>query len=102
MLMAHYRNPINFSKELMEQAKSGLERLYTCLDNLEFLKQKAEDRAMNEQEIQLSEKINGYKDNFIEAMDDDINTADAIAALFEMVRDKYKYYSYHCFIVEHY
>ncbi|NLY43099.1 MAG: cysteine--tRNA ligase [Clostridiaceae bacterium] len=87
MLSAHYRNPINFSKELMEQAKSGLERLYTCLDNLEFFKQKAEDREMNEQEIELSEKIRKYKDNFIEAMDDDLNTADAIAALFEMVRE---------------
>jgi len=87
MLSAHYRNPINFSKDLMEQAKSGLERLYTCLDNLHFLKKNAQDRAMNESEIELSNKLNQYKQNYIAAMDDDLNTADAIAALFEMVRE---------------
>lgn len=87
MLSAHYRNPINFSKDLMEQAKSGLERMYTCLDNLEFFKQNAQDRAMNEQEMELASRLNKYKENFIAAMDDDLNTADAIAAMFEMVRE---------------
>jgi len=87
MLSAHYRNPINFSKELLEQAKNGLERMYTCLDNLKFLKQKASDREMNEEEIALSNKLNTYKEAYIEAMEDDLNTADAIAALFDMVRE---------------
>lgn len=87
MLSAHYRNPINFSKDLMEQAKSGLERMYTCLDNLEFFKQNAQDRAMNGQEMELASRLNKYKENFIAAMDDDLNTADAIAAMFEMVRE---------------
>lgn len=87
MLSAHYRNPINFSKDLMEQAKGGLERMYTCLGNLEFFKQNAQDRAMNEQEMELASRLNKYKENFIAAMDDDLNTADAIAAMFEMVRE---------------
>ncbi len=87
MLSAHYRNPVNFSQELMEQAKSGLDRMYTCLENLAFLKENAQDRELNEQEMALVEKLNQYKDDFIKAMDDDINTADAIAALFDMVRE---------------
>ncbi|WHH61400.1 cysteine--tRNA ligase [Petroclostridium sp. X23] len=87
MLSAHYRNPINFSKDLMEQAKSGLDRMYTCLNNLAFFKGNAQDRAMNEREIKLSGQLEKYKENFIAAMDDDLNTADAIAALFEMVRE---------------
>lgn len=87
MLSAHYRNPINFSKDLMEQAKNGLDRMYTCLNNLEFFKQNAQDSAMNEQEVTLANKLNQYKQKFIAAMDDDLNTADAIAALFDMVRE---------------
>lgn len=87
MMSAHYRNPINFSKDLMEQAKSGLDRMYTCLSNLEFFKQNAQSRSMNEQEIGLANQLNKYKENFIGAMEDDLNTADAIAALFEMVRE---------------
>ncbi len=87
MLSAHYRNPVNFSQELMEQAKSGLERMYTCLENLAFLKESAQDKEINEKEGVLVEKLNQYKDNFLNAMDDDINTADAIAALFDMVRE---------------
>ncbi|MCG8498847.1 MAG: cysteine--tRNA ligase [Firmicutes bacterium] len=87
MLSVHYRNPINFSKDLMEQAKSGLERMYTCLDNLAFLKSKAQDSAMNAQEMELANQLSRYKEKFMAAMDDDLNTADAIAALFDMVRE---------------
>lgn len=87
MLSVHYRNPINFGKDLMEQAKSGLERMYTCLDNLAFLKSKAQDSAMNAQEMELANQLNRYKEKFMAAMDDDLNTADAIAALFDMVRE---------------
>ena len=87
MLSVHYRNPINFSKDLMEQAKSGLERMYTCLDNLAFLKSKAQDSAMNALEMELANQLNRYKEKFMAAMDDDLNTADAIAALFDMVRE---------------
>ncbi len=80
MLSAHYRNPINFSKELIMQAKSGYERIMNCRENLKFVAEKGEKG---------SEKIdlNAYKDKFIAAMDDDLNTADAIGVIFELVKD---------------
>ncbi len=87
MLCAHYRSPINFSKELMEQARSGLQRMYTCLDNLEFFGRSAEKREINERETEIVSSLEQYKQGFINAMEDDLNTADAIAALFEMVRE---------------
>lgn len=85
MLSAHYRNPVNFSDVLMEQAKSAVERVYTCINNLKFLIQKGEERPMNDAEKEISQKAKEYKDKFIEAMDDDLNTADAIAAIFDIV-----------------
>ena len=80
MLSAHYRNPINFSKELIMQAKSGYERIMNCRENLKFVAEKGEKG---------SEKIdlNAYKDKFIAAIDDDLNTADAIGVIFELVKD---------------
>ena len=83
MLSAHYRNPINFSDELLAQAKSGLERINTCVDNLAFLAQSASDAACDEK---TKSDINGFKDAFMAAMDDDINTADAISAIFDIVK----------------
>lgn len=85
MLSAHYRNPVNFSDVLMEQAKSAVERVYTCLDNLKFLAKNGVERALTPEEQALSEKIDECKDKFIAAMDDDLNTADAIAAIFDIV-----------------
>ena len=85
MLSAHYRNPVNFSDVLMEQAKSATERVYTCIDNLKFLIDKGEDRDFNDEELKLYEQIDGFKQKFIDAMDDDLNTADAIAAIFDIV-----------------
>lgn len=85
MLSAHYRNPVNFSDVLMEQAKSAVERVYTCLDNLKFLAKNGAERALTPEEQALSEKIDECKDKFIAAMDDDLNTADAIAAIFDIV-----------------
>lgn len=82
MLSAHYRSPINFSQELLEQAKAGLERLYTCLENLAFLAEKAENVPMAADIVQA---LDGFRTQFCNAMDDDINTADAIAALFDLV-----------------
>lgn len=82
MLSAHYRNPINFADTLMEQAKSAVERVYTCIENLEFLLSNAEDTPCDEE---LKNKLCGYKQKFIDAMDDDLNTADAIAAIFDIV-----------------
>ncbi len=84
MLSAHYRSPINFSKDLIEQAKTGLERLYTCINNLEFLKQNSSVGNLNNEVKELCTK---YKLAFCEAMDDDLNTGLAIAALFDFVRD---------------
>lgn len=83
MLSAHYRNPINFSHDLLMQAQSGLERINTCIDNLRFLSNSANDDASCEKDIQA---LDGLKDNFIKAMDDDINTADAISVIFDIVK----------------
>ena len=85
MLSAHYRNPINFDNELMEQAKSAVERVYTCIDNLEFLLQNSEDRELTDSEKEYSKTLDDCKAKFIAAMDDDLNTADAIAAIFDIV-----------------
>ncbi|MBR4723402.1 MAG: cysteine--tRNA ligase [Clostridia bacterium] len=85
MLSAHYRSPVNFSDELMAQAKSAMERVYNCIENLEFLKKSAQNRDMNDTEIRLSEDIKNAKKRFLDAMDDDLNTADAISAIFDIV-----------------
>ncbi len=85
MLSAHYRNPINFSDVLMEQAKSAVERVYTCKDNLNFLLENGEDRVLNDAEKVFDAKIDECKEKFIAAMDDDLNTADAIAAIFDLI-----------------
>jgi cysteinyl-tRNA synthetase len=87
MLSAHYRSPINFSAELLEQAKNGLERIYNCIDNLEYLKEHAQVDKMTESERELEKRLLEIKAKFIEAMDDDINTADAIAAVFDIVKE---------------
>ena len=86
MLSAHYRSPLNFSAELMEAAKNGLERILTAVSNLNFLLSKAEDKEMTEAEKKLLEDAKVYNTRFDEAMDDDFNTADAIAAIFELVK----------------
>lgn len=85
MLSAHYRNPVNFSDTLMEQSKSALERVYTCIENLEFLLKNSEDRQLTDNEKEFSYKLDTFKDKFIDAMEDDLNTADAIAAVFDIV-----------------
>lgn len=85
MLSAHYRNPINFADTLMEQAKSAVERVYTCIDNLEFLLANSEDRELTDNEKEYMNKLEECKQKFIDAMDDDLNTADAIAAVFDIV-----------------
>lgn len=87
MLSAHYRSPINFSAELLEQAQNGLERIYNCLDNLLYLREHAEDREMSDSEKAIQKRLLEIKGKFIEGMEDDINTADAIAAIFDMVKE---------------
>lgn len=82
MLSAHYRSPINFADTLMEQAKSAVERVYNCIENLEFLKENAEATGCTDE---FKSKLDGYRKKFCDAMDDDLNTADAIAAIFDIV-----------------
>ena len=83
MLSAHYRNPINFSDELLTQAKTALARIETCLDNLEFLKSNAIDGDVSDS---VKAKYDEFKAQFVAAMDDDINTADAVSAIFDIVK----------------
>ncbi len=83
MLSAHYRSPINFCDELMDAAKNGLERIYNCLDNIDFLLGNATDGEAGDE---IKTAMENYKNKFITAMEDDLNTADAISAIFEAVR----------------
>ena len=86
MLSAHYRSPINFSREMIEQAKASLERLYTARDNYTFLLSHAEDKPLTQEDEALMEKAANAKADFESAMEDDLNTADALGAVFELVR----------------
>ncbi len=86
MLSAHYRSPLNFSAELMEAAKNGLERILTAAENLKFLAENASTETMSEEEKELLAKADAYTEGFERAMDDDFNTADAIASVFELVK----------------
>lgn len=86
MLSAHYRSPLNFSAELMESARNGYERIVTSVSNLNYLLENAASDTMSEDEKKLYEEAEGFIAKFDEAMDDDFNTADAIAAIFELVK----------------
>ena len=86
MLSAHYRSPLNFSADLMEAAKNGLERILTAAENLRFLTSGAADGEMTEQEKAQAEEAQKYVRGFEKAMDDDFNTADAVASVFELVK----------------
>ena len=86
LLSAHYINPINFSRELLAQSQRGLERLYNGKKNLQYLMEKTIDRDLTEEELNIKEEINKYKFEFIQSMEDDLNTADSIASLFEIVK----------------
>lgn len=86
MISCQYRSPINYSFDAIEQCKASLERLYTCRDNLDFALKNAKDEAdANDGEIKAL--IDAKKDKFIEAMEDDLNTGEALGAVFELVRD---------------
>ena len=87
MLMAHYRSPVNFSDELLGQAQNALERLYNAKYQMEYLLENNKSEAASEDEKTWMDNLAQYKKGFIDAMNDDLNTADAIAAIFELVRD---------------
>ena len=86
MLSAHYRSPLNFSADLMEAAKNGLERIRTAAETLTRLMQAAKDGAMSAQEEALYQKAEEFREKFENAMEDDCNTADAVSAVFELVK----------------
>ena len=86
MLASHYRSPINYSVEIIEQNKAALERLYNCRDNMDFALGNATEEAQPN-DSDLLEKLEARKNQFIEAMDDDLNTADAVASVFDLSRD---------------
>ena len=86
LLSGHYRSPINFSDALMEQSKQGYERIATAIETLEFLKTNGTDDAMADEAAKIA-SLDQYKEKFIEVMDDDLNTADGIAAIFELVSE---------------
>lgn len=84
LVSSHYRSPINYSLEIIEQCKSALERLYTCRESLDFAIKNAKDIA---DDTELIDRINSRREQFIEAMDDDLNTADGVASIFDLVKD---------------
>ena len=84
MLSAHYRNPVNFSDEMLNQAKAGLERLYNAKEKLEFTISNLSESSIKDEEKELVNELESYKTKFINAMEDDLNTADAVSAIFEL------------------
>lgn len=86
MLSAHYRSPLNFSEDLMEAAKNGLSRIVSSVENLRYLLEIAVKLEMAEDEKKLMDEVKRYRLKFEEAMDDDFNTADAVSAIFELVK----------------
>lgn len=87
MLSGHYRIQINFTKELLDSATSSIERLYNCINNLENLKDEVNKIIIDNQENDYLKSLDKYRERFIEKMDDDFNTADAISVLFDLTKD---------------
>lgn len=85
MLSAHYRSPINFSDVLMNSAKSSLDRIYNCLESLDFFEKNSTVEKITEAESEYKNNIISLKEKYMNAMEDDLNTADAISAIFEIV-----------------
>lgn len=86
LLSAHYRSPVNYSTEIIEQAKAGLLRINTCRDNLDFLLNTAKG-SLSDADQAVLDDLAKYREAFIAAMDDDLNTADALSSVFDLVRD---------------
>ena len=87
MLMSHYRSPLNYSADILEQAKSALERLRTAKENLDFFAENGRDGELSAQDAAFVDGLSRYRERFIEVMDDDFNTADAISVIFELTRE---------------
>lgn len=86
MLSAHYRNPVNFSDEMLNQVKAGLERLYNTKEKLEFTLSNLVESPLTEKEVELVKELDDFRQKFIDAMDDDVNTADAVSVIFELAK----------------
>ena len=87
ILSSHYRSPINFSREIIEQSKAALERIFNCADAVDFFLKNSEKEALRPGEEALVAKFRAARESLIEAMDDDFNTGGGIAAIFDLVRD---------------
>jgi cysteinyl-tRNA synthetase len=87
MLSGHYRAQLNFSRELLNSAKASIERLYNAIGNLESLLDETKTEALTNDESKYIENLKSYKERFIEKMDDDFNTADAISVIFDLIKD---------------
>ena len=92
MLQAHYRSPLSYSSEVLDQCKAALERIHTCRDNLDFIRKDA-DATATAVDSALLEALDSRRLQFETALDDDLNTADAIAAIFDLVRDLNIYFA---------
>ena len=86
ILNGHYRMPMNFSEELIMAAENGLTRIKNCHRNLDYLEQRTKDREQGEKDARLVREAEAFRDDFIKVMDDDFNTADAVTAIYELVR----------------
>lgn len=86
MLSAHYKSPINYSKELLDAAKTSLDRIKNCKKNTNFIIKNLSQKEFTAQENDLLKQISVFKDSFIEKMSDDLNSADAIAVIFDLVK----------------
>ncbi|GAA0684494.1 cysteine--tRNA ligase [Clostridium cadaveris] len=87
MLSAHYRTQLNFSSELLDSAKSSMERLYNAVFNLENLLKEVKSENFTDSEKEYVKTLDSYREKYIEKMDDDFNTADGISTIFDLVRD---------------
>ncbi|SHI01529.1 cysteine--tRNA ligase [Clostridium grantii] len=87
MLSAHYRTPLNFSDDLLESAKASKERLYNAIGNLERLIEEVSSVTLTDEENIYLAGLGSYQEKFIEKMDDDFNTADAISIIFDLIKD---------------
>lgn len=87
ILSSHYRSPINFSKDIIEQSKSAIERIFNCADTLDFFVNNAPAEDIRENERELIACFDAKKTKMIEAMDDDFNTGEGIAAIYDLVKD---------------
>ncbi|AUM97285.1 TPA: cysteine--tRNA ligase [Clostridium botulinum] len=87
MLSGHYRTQINFSMELLDSTKAALDRLYNSINNLENLLDEVKNEELRAKELEYKNELQKYKEKYIEKMDDDFNTADAISVIFDLIRD---------------